>query len=119
MVTFSQLLNAQPGKLKDSADAWNKWSSAVDDPAQRLDAVHTKVSTNWSRDASHAARVLLADAHLRASASASALGRVTAVLNSAFSCFFLALIVLLTAGNVAVGGGGAGARGGRGAGPDN
>ena len=103
MVTFSQLLNAQPGKLKDSADAWNKWSSAVDDHAQRLDAVHTKVSTNWSSDASHDARVLIADAHLRASASATALGRVTAVLNSAYTSFSQAHNDLLTAGNEAVG----------------
>jgi cell wall-associated NlpC family hydrolase len=102
MVTFSELLNAQPGKLKDSADAWDLWSKAVDDHAQRLDAVHTKMSTNWSGTASHDARTLVADAHLRASSSATALTRVTTVLNSAYTSFSQAHNDLLTAGNQAI-----------------
>jgi cell wall-associated NlpC family hydrolase len=102
MVTFSQLLNAQPGKLKDSADAWDKWSAAVDDHANRLVAVHDKVSTKWNGAASEQARTLVADAHLQASASSKALSQVKTVLNSAFTKFSQAHNDLIAASDQAV-----------------
>jgi cell wall-associated NlpC family hydrolase len=102
MVTFSQLLNAQPGKLKDSADAWDKWSAAVDDHANRLVAAHDKVSTKWDGAASEQARTLVADAHLQASASSKALSQVKTVLNSAFTKFSQAHNDLISATDQAV-----------------
>ncbi|GAB2836672.1 hypothetical protein GCM10027176_46260 [Actinoallomurus bryophytorum] len=102
MVTFSQLLNAQPGKLKDSADAWDKWSAAVNDHANRLVAAHDKVSTKWDGAASEQARTLVADAHLQASASSKSLSQVKTVLNSAFTTFSQAHNDLITASDQAV-----------------
>jgi cell wall-associated NlpC family hydrolase len=101
MVTYNELLNARPDKLKDSADAWNKWSLAVSDHADQLAAVHDNVSTNWSGFASDQARSYVSHAHLRASASATTLAQVEKALNAAYTKFAQAHNDLISAGGQA------------------
>ncbi len=101
MVTFNELLNAQPDKLKDSADAWNKWSLAAADHADQLAAVHENISTNWTGLASDQARSYVAHAHLRASETATVLAQVERTLNAAYTKFAQAHNDLISAGNQA------------------
>jgi cell wall-associated NlpC family hydrolase len=102
MVTYNELLNARPDKLKDSADAWNKWSLAVSDHADQLAAVHNNVTTNWSGFAADQAKSYVAHAHLRASSTAATLAQVEKALNAAYTKFAQAHNDLISAGNQAV-----------------
>lgn len=103
MVTFQELLNAQPDRLKDSADAWNKWSLAVRNHADQLASVRGNLSTQWTGLASTQAHSYVADTHSRVSASVGGLTKVEGCLNSAFTRFAQAHNDLVAVSNEAAG----------------
>lgn len=103
MVTFRELLNAQPDKMKDTADAWNKWSSAVRNHADQLASVRRNVSTHWEGLASTQAHSYVTDTHSRVSASAGGLTQVEGCLNAAFTRFAQAHNDLVIVGKEATG----------------
>jgi cell wall-associated NlpC family hydrolase len=87
VVTYIQLLNAVPSKLKESADAWDRWASAVKDHADQLDSVNKNVSTRWQGLAAKQAQAYISDAHVRVSESVGPLRGVRDCLNTAYTKF--------------------------------
>ena len=87
MVTYHDLLTAQPEMFDESAQAWNKWSAAVRDHAGNLKSIASKVAPRWDGLASSTAHSFVTAAHVRAANSASALSNVETCLKDAFGRF--------------------------------
>lgn len=86
-ITYQELLTAQPEMWKDSAEGWNKWSSAVHDHAHSLKSITTAVAKRWDGLASTEAHSFVTAAHIRAADSAAALRKVETCLKEAYATF--------------------------------
>ncbi|MCO5993123.1 C40 family peptidase [Actinoallomurus rhizosphaericola] len=86
-ITYQELLTAQPEMWKDSAEGWNKWSTAVHEHSNSLASITTTVAESWDGLASSEAHSFVTAAHVRAANSAAALRRVEACLKEAYATF--------------------------------
>lgn len=96
MVTYNELLNAQPGSYQGAASAWSKWANAARGHETHLGHVNDTVA-NWKSLAGSTAKNYVQYAGTRAGNSATALSLVSNTLDQAYASFADAHNDLLTA----------------------